>query len=408
MLAALFVVTNHITLIVVLNRNYTQLWQMGVWGGCALSLHLVLKRRLPSHDPYLLPTTFLLAGWGLNLVERLAPLFADRQNVWLLISTLTVIILLHLPHNLDWLRRHHYTWLFGGIGLLATTFIIGVNPSGTGPRLWLPVGPLWYYQPSELLKILALVFLASYFAKHWPTLRPKTEHQASIWPNSILLTPVILMFSLCVLILVWQRDIGTATIFFAVCVLMLYLASGKWLVLGIGGLTLLLFSLLAYTLFDVVALRIQVWLNPWADPDGRSYQIVQSLMAVADGGIIGRGIGEGLPTYIPVVHSDFVFAAIAEEWGLIGVIGLVACLLIIIMRGIRIALQHQDQPFQALLAAGISLLIAVQSLLIIGGTLRLWPLTGVTLPLVSYGGSSLLTTFIAIGLLLIISGDKPS
>lgn len=409
MLAALFVSLNHVAIILVLQRSLWILWSMVAWGLCAILLHRTLNRRLPHRDPYLLPAMLLLAGWGLNLIERLAPPFAGRQTIWLLISSTALIGILYLPTHLSWLQNYRYPWLILGVGLVAATILIGVNPSGFGPRLWLSVGPQWYYQPSELLKILLVVFLASYLSDNWLMLRQQfTSLGKFSIPAPGFLTPVLLMFSLCIVLLVWQRDLGTATIFFMVFMLMLYLASGQWLLLVGGGILLFLSSLVGYMLFDVVALRIDVWLNPWNEAEGRAFQIVQSLMAVADGGIIGQGVGQGIPTYIPVVHSDFVFSAIAEEWGFVGVIGLLATIALIVIRGLRIATVSQAQPFRAFLAAGLSLMFAVQSLLIIGGTLRLWPLTGVTLPLVSYGGSSLLTTFMLIGLLLVMSEETPS
>jgi cell division protein FtsW len=217
---------------------------------------------------------------------------------------------------------------------------------------------------------------------------------------------MLLMWGVCVVILIWQRDLGTATIFFVIFMAMLYLASGQWLLLVGGGALLAVAAAVAYRMFDVVALRIDIWLNPWPEAEGRSFQIVQSLMAVSAGGILGQGIGQGSPNFIPVVHTDFVFAAIAEEWGLIGVSGLLLILALIVTRALRIALGSQHRPFAAFLAAGLGIMLATQSLLIMGGTLRLWPLTGVTLPFVSYGGSSLLTSFVAIGLLLVLSESE--
>jgi cell division protein FtsW len=162
-------------------------------------------------------------------------------------------------------------------------------------------------------------------------------------------------------------------------------------------------GLVGYRLFSVVRLRMDTWWNPWPEADDRAFQIVQSLLTFAAGGIFGQGIGQGAPTYVPVVHSDFVFAAIAEEWGLLGTLGVVACLAVLTLRILRIAIGRQSQPFLCLLAAGIGTLLAVQSLLIMAGTLKLIPLTGVTLPFVSYGGSSLLSSFVMIGLALRIS-----
>ena len=174
------------------------------------------------------------------------------------------------------------------------------------------------------------------------------------------------------------------------------LAPIPWLFFLIGGI-------IGYELYGVVKLRVIAWWKPWKDPDNRAFQIVQALMAVAAGGIAGQGVGQGSPTYIPVIHSDFVFAAIAEEWGVLGTLGVILCFALLVNRALRIAIRHHERPFRSLLAAGIGMLFAIQSLLIMGGVLKLIPLTGVTLPFVSYGGSSLLSSFVMAGLLLRLS-----
>ena len=183
---------------------------------------------------------------------------------------------------------------------------------------------------------------------------------------------------------------------------MLYLASGQWLLLAGGSALIAIAAVIAYFVFDVVALRINIWIDPWSTANSDAYQVVQSVMAVAAGGVFGQGIGQGQPTIIPVVHSDFAFAAIAEEWGLLGTLAVIAALAVLVVRGLRIAAGAR-QPFRMLLAAGLSLMLGIQSLMIMGGVLKLVPLTGVTLPFVSYGGSSLLTSFVIISLLLILS-----
>lgn len=409
-LAAVFVGLNHLLLALTLDIAWTQAWIPGVWAGCALGLHTLLNRRLPDRDPYLLPAMLLLTGWGLSIIYRVRPPFGERQALWLLVSAGALAVLVWLPHDLRWLRRYRYTWLALGLSLLVITILVGVNPAGSAsrsPRLWLGFGDI-YYQPSELMKILLVAFMASYLADHWLSLRGNLIYAGRFrLPAPSFVAPILLMWGLSMVILAWQRDLGTATIFFVVFILMFYLASGQPLLLvGAAGL-LGLAGLAAYQFIDLVALRIDIWLNPWVDADGRAFQIVQSLMAVAAGGILGQGAGLGYPYVVPVAHSDFVFAALAEEWGLVGVLGLLCIQLLIVMRGLRIAMQSQHRPFASLLAAGLSLMLAVQSLMIMGGTLRLWPLTGVTLPFVSYGGSSLLTAFTMGGLLMILSNQRP-
>jgi cell division protein FtsW len=214
------------------------------------------------------------------------------------------------------------------------------------------------------------------------------------------------MWSLCVLVLVWQRDLGTAALFFAVFLILLYVASGQWWILTTGILLIAAAGVVAYYAFGVVRLRVDIWLNPWLEADGRAYQVVQSLMAIANGGIFGQGIGQGAPTYIPVVHSDFVFSALAEEWGLLGVIVLLGGFAILFLRGMRVATLHQSRPFYALLAVGLTASLGVQTLLILSGVLKLFPLTGVTLPFLSYGGSSLVMSFIMVGILLRLSSEQ--
>lgn len=373
-----------------------------LWAGIMVGAHLLLNRYQPYRDPYLLPIIALLTGWGLILIDRLAPNFLDRQLVWLFLSTAVMLSVAIFPKDLRWLRRYRYTWLFLGLLLLGATLIFGVNPSGFGATLWLPLplGRLVFFQPSELLKLLLVIFLASYFDERESLLRLDEPH-GRFGPLPYL-APLLLMWGFCMLLLIWQRDLGAATLFFVLFLSLLYLASGDWRYL-VGGLVLLLLSsLFAYFAFDVVALRVDAWINPWPDADNRAFQIVQSLYAVASGSILGQGIGQGFPTYIPVVHSDFVFAAIAEEWGLIGALTVVACYLVLAQRGLRIALLSR-RPFRRYLAAGITILIAAQALLIMGGVTRLLPLTGVTLPFLSYGGSSLLISGIMAGFLLYLS-----
>jgi cell division protein FtsW len=184
------------------------------------------------------------------------------------------------------------------------------------------------------------------------------------------------------------------------------MASGSLFILFSGGMLIALAALAAYQLFAVVQLRIDVWLNPWPEADSRAYQIVQSLMAFSAGGIFGAGIAQGRPDFIPVVHSDFIFAALGEEWGLLGVVVLLGAFVTLVVRGLRTAARHQSNPFYALMAVGFSTLIATQSIMIMGGVLKVLPLTGVTLPFLSYGGSSLLVSYIMVGLLLRLSATR--
>jgi len=435
-LAGAFLIVNYTALS--LQRPDVSFWlHFGVWLTCVVTGHLLLNRYLPQRDPILFALVMLLSGWGLLLIERLTPLFADRQALWLIIATTALIAAAAFPHMLRWLRRYRYLLLILGLGLLIATIILGRNPSGFGPELWLGFGQI-FFQPSEALKLILVAFLASYLGEEFPVMNSFSQPgRLRLWLPVRIFGPILLMWGLCVVLLVWQRDLGTAALFFLVFSLLLYVASGRILIF-ISGMALMLIAgyvayllfdvvqsrvdiwlnpwpevalmliagYVAYLLFDVVQSRVDIWLNPWPEASNRAFQIVQSLMAFSAGGIFGEGIGQGVPTYVPVVHSDFVIAALAEEWGLLGVLTVIAAVALLIVRGTRSGLIHSERPFHVLLASGLSLMLGVQSLLIMAGTLKLLPLTGVTLPFLSYGGSSLVVSFIMVGLLIRLSGDK--
>jgi cell division protein FtsW (lipid II flippase) len=404
-LAGLFILTIHSGLIAAQALSLLSYWTVLVWAICAVLGHLILKSNLPRRDPFVFPIVMLLSGWGISVIARLAPSFAIRQTVWLVIATAALLLVVRAPGHLRWLSRYRYLWLVGGLALLALTIVVGRNPSGGGPRLWLGISDA-YFQPSELLKVLLIAFLASYLADNRALLELHTPVLGPVRiPSLRFLTPLLLMWGVSVVVLIWQRDLGTATLFFVVFLTMLYVATGKLIYVIEGAVLLLIASLIAYQAFDVVRLRVDMWINPWPDSDNRSFQIVQSLLAFSAGGVFGQGIGQGSPTYIPVVHSDFIFAAIGEEWGLLGALVVTGCLALLVMRGMKLAAQIQTRTFRSFLAAGISVTIATQSLLIMGGVLKLIPLTGVTLPFLSYGGSSLVASFLMMGLLLVLSGE---
>jgi cell division protein FtsW (lipid II flippase) len=409
-LAGLFLFINFLGLFLVQGQSQPDDWlRFGVWVLAAVVGNWLLNRYLSSRDPLLFPITMFLSGWGLLLTSRLAPNFADRQAIWLAISVVAMLLVALPLGPLRWLRNYRYVILLAGLILLAATIVFGRNPSDpfgetNAPQLWLGFGSV-FFQPSEALKIILVAFLASYLAETYPVMRAEGldtgRRRLPFSPRVI--GPILLMWGISVVVLIWQRDLGTAILFFVVFLVLLYIASGYYMILLSGGILIIIAALAAYRLFDVVQLRIDIWLNPWPEADGRAFQIVQSLLAFAAGGSFGQGVGQGSPTYIPVVHSDFVFAALAEEWGLLGVVVVLACFAVLVTRGLSSAIRQQRRPFLALLAVGMSTLIATQSLLIMGGVLKLMPLTGVTLPFLSYGGSSLLASFVIIGLLLRLS-----
>ncbi len=423
-LAAAFVAVTAVahSLVVDGRLAWSHLWQALVWGVTVLVAHLLLNRLQPLRDPLLFPSVSLLTGWGVVLIDRLAPPFAARQALWLVLGTAAMLAVALWPAGrpgdpagLRWLRRYRYTWLILGILLLALTFLFGVNPSGRGLRFWLGahlplIGPA-YFQPSELLKLLAVIFLASYMAEKEGMIRLRYLQIGRFRiarPPFAYLAPLLVMWGVSVALLVWQRDLGAATLFFLVFVVMLYLASGRWEAVVSGLVLLIALVAIAYLLplseLEVVRLRLSTWWDPWRDAQGSGFQIVQALLALSAGGLVGQGVGQGFPTYIPVVHSDFAFAALAEEWGLVGTMAVLACVLVLVSRGMRLALLARH-PFLTFLAAGISAFVGIQTLIIVGGVTKLIPLTGVTFPFLSYGGSSLMVSFLMVGLLIKVSGE---
>lgn len=398
-----------------LNLRYDHWSGIIVWAAGAYMAHRVSRRYLPERDPYLLPAALMLSGWGLMTIWRLSPGFGMRQTIWLGISLMAFCLLIRIQRLPDILRNYKYLLLIAGLLLTGLTLIFGTNPAtGSSPRLWLGCCGV-YFQPSEPLKLLLTVYLAAYFADQpgkmrvgHPAKNPFAGHGLSLRVGESLrgllseLMPTLIMTGMVLLLLLAQRDLGTAIIFIFLYTATAYVATRhNWLV-AMSAILAFLGGVTGYLLFDVVRLRIDAWLNPWIDPSGRSFQIVQSVLALANGGIGGRGPGMGSPALVPVAHSDFIYAALVEEGGLLLAIGLTGILALISGRSMRVAVRA-SAAYHRYLAAGLIAYLAGQTILIAGGNLRLLPLTGVTLPFISYGGSSLLTAYLSLALLLIIS-----
>jgi cell division protein FtsW (lipid II flippase) len=374
---------------------------------------LAWRRPESGRDPLLYPTTVLLCGWGLIEVARLQEGFLTRQTTWVGAGLAVLIGAAALPYRWSFLSRYRYLWLLSGLGALALTIVWGVNPLGVGDRLWLSIGRLFYVQPSELLKVLLVVFMASYLAeKRELLLMTRMRFGRLRLPPLPYLLPLLGMWGLALILLAWQQDLGAALLFFGVFLSMLYVATGRMLYVWAGLAMLVVVGAAGYTLVDRVRLRGTVWLDPWSDAQGSGYQLVQALLAFASGGLFGSGVGLGYPTpWIPVAHTDFVYAAIGEEWGVLGALAALLLLLILVARGLRAAIRaalpgagepalRAQSSFVSLLAVGLSATLGWQSLIIVLGTLKLIPLTGITLPFVSYGGSSMLVSCLMVGLLL--------
>jgi cell division protein FtsW (lipid II flippase) len=363
------------------------------WAAGFFLLHREMGRAIPEADPYLLPSAALLTGWGLLTIWRLDPTMGARQTVWLVVSIFAFRAALRMPNLLERLRRYKYLWLTTGLVITAATFLLGTYPGGAGPRLWLGCCGV-YLQPSEPLKLLLIIYLAAYLADRLP----------ASFNLFGLFAPTLVLIGAATGLLLAQRDLGTASLIIAIYTLTLYLASGRRRMILLSLAAISAAALAGYQLFSVVRVRFNAWLNPWSDPAGQSFQIIQSLIAFASGGVFGRGPGLGSPGAVPVAHSDFIFAAIGEETGLLGVVAVLVLYMLLIGRGLKLAVAAPLR-YQRYLAAGIAAYFAAQSILIAGGTLRLLPLTGATLPFVSYGGSSLLTAMAALLVLISTSGQ---
>ncbi len=359
--------------------------------------HIAVRILAPGADPALLPTVFALSGIGIAFVTRLAPSLAINQVVWLFLSIIAMILTMALVHNLDDLARYKYTLGLAGVVLLVAPMIIGVEINGS--KLWIQFAG-FSFQPGEIAKVLLVLFLAAFLATNREALSISTR---KIGPFSVprprMMLPLLVMWGLSLLVVVFERDLGSALLFYAFFVVMLYAATGRktyvlasFALLAVGGV-------ICYHLFGHVQTRVAIWIDPWQDPQGGGYQIVQSLYSLADGDLVGTGIGKGLPTLIPIVESDFIFSAIGEEMGLLGGAAVIILFMVFTVRGLTTAARAKSDV-SAFTAIGLTCAIAFQAFLIIGGVTKLLPLTGVTLPFMSQGGSSLLSSFIAVGLLL--------
>jgi cell division protein FtsW (lipid II flippase) len=370
-------------------------------------------------DQVLLPAVGLLGGISLLLMERLPQNLvvqtlgdtdlglADVQLVWLVLSIVLAATIAVIVRSDRWLRLYKYTWAAAGVALLLLTFVLGTEINGQ--RLTLSFGPV-SGQPSELLKVILVVFLAGYLSENRSLL---VEQSTRVGPISLppvpYLAPMVAMWAIALGIVVVQRDLGAALLFFAVFLLLLYTATGRPGYVVLGLILFVVGAFVMYQLVDHVRTRVDIWLNPFADPSGAGYQVVQSLYAFARGGLLGTGLGGGLPLVsgrlpIPAIQTDFPLAALGEELGLVGITAILGIYLVVIERGLRIGAAARDD-FRALLASGLALVIGVQAFIIAAGNLKLIPLTGITLPFISYGGSSLLVNGIVVGLLLALS-DK--
>lgn len=368
-------------------------------------------------DQLLLPAVAAMGAVGIVMLNRLPQDLAGTsalgielgmaatQLLWFAVGMLAMVAVAVGLRDDGILRHYKYSWAAIGILLLAATVVFGYEVNGA--RLWIDLGPV-SVQPGEILKIVLVVFIAAYLAETRTLL---TSARLRIGPISVpplpYFLPMLALFGIVMLIVVRLNDLGTALLFFGTFLIMLFVATGRRSYVLIGLVLFAAGFYVAYQLFGHVQARVDVWLDPFADPLGAGFQPVRALYAFGRGGVFGEGLGQGLVTLggsltIPFVHTDFIFTAVAEELGLLGAFALLGFAAVLVFRGLRIAALARDD-FSGLLAVGLTASLGLQTLIIIGGNTKLIPLTGITLPFVSYGGSSILASSIMVGLLLSIS-----
>src|SRR6266849_487111 len=386
-----------------------------------LGINLLLSFTFPKADQVLLPLVGLLSGIGVLMATRLGrnllpypdPALGSRQLLWVILGLVAFLVTLFGLRNMNWLRRYKYTWALLGIILVGITLAHSLRANLDSPTHdQLNIGPL-NLQPSELLKIFLVIFFAAYLSENIDIVLGGNLRIGPLrLPPFRQLGPIALMLGLALLLFLGIRELGLALLIYGIFLVMIYLGSGK--ISYVIGSLLIFFVLgfIGYALFSyvrsrfaVVGIDVTTWTAKSEDlyqKTGGGFQIVQGLIALANGGIIGTGIGLGHPTFVPVVQSDMIFTALGEELGLAGLFAIIGIYLLIIYRGYRIAIEASD-AFSQLLAAGLTSIFAIQTLIIAAGNMKFLPLTGIPLPFLSYGGSSILANYIIIGILLRIS-----
>jgi peptidoglycan glycosyltransferase len=382
--------------------------------GLLLGAHVAVRRLAPEADPILLPMAALLNGLGYVVIAGLpeqpnmpsGETLARQQSVWTLIGVAAFVATLWFVKRPRDLVRYRYTFAVVGLGLLLLPLLPGIGENINGSRIWVGIGPV-NFQPGEVAKVVLAVFFAAYLADQRELIA------TSVWkvgplrlPDPKYLGPVLAAWGVTLVVMVYQRDLGSSLLFFGLFVVMIWVATGRTSFLAIGASLFAAGAWFAWRVFGHVQDRVTNWLDPWQDPDGSGYQILQGMFAMAFGGITGTGLGLGTDVRIPASESDYVFAVVAEQLGLLGGSLVIMAYLLMVGSGLRIA-ARADHAFDKLLATGLTVLIGLQAFIIIAGVTRLLPLTGVTLPFVSYGGSSLVVNYVLLALLLRL-GDQTS
>ncbi len=373
---------------------------LGIFGAFLVA-HIAVRIFAPAADPAILPITFALSTIGIAFVTRIVPDMAVRQVMWLYAGIACMVLVLVFLKNIDRLAQYKYILVLLGILLLLSPMLPVIGTEINGSRLWLRVGS-FSFQPGELAKICIVLFLAGYLALNRELLSVFTWRVGPFWlPDLRTLMPMVIMWLLAFMVVVLEKDLGLALVLFAVFLVMLYCATGKKLYVVTGLLMAAVAGVALYGMFSHVQLRVSIWLDPFADAQNTSYQLAQCLFSIADGGMFGTGIGRGLGADIPIpyAYNDAIFAVIAEETGLLGAAGILLLYLSFAIRGMVVAARAKSDV-SSLISVGLTSVIVLQAFIIVGGITDLIPLTGITLPFIAQGGSSLLSSFIIVGILL--------
>jgi cell division protein FtsW (lipid II flippase) len=375
---------------------------------CLLT-HLFLRIRLPNADPYLFPLMALLTAFGLVMVYRIDESLARDQANWFVLGLVLFALTITFLRDYDVLERYRYTIAVVGILLLMAPRLPGIGQQVNGAYLGVKIGPL-AFQPAEFSKIAIVIFLASYLREHREVMIVGARRVLGVTlPPLKHFGPMLVVWGASMFMLVFIRDLGSSLMFFAAFLALLYVATGRFSFVVIGMAMFLLGAWFFAATVPHVHDRVEIWLHPYDEPTGNGYQILQSIFAQADGGLFGKGFGQGLITIpgthdalLPAAQTDTIYALIVNELGLFGACGVILTYLLITARGFKVALLSSD-GFSKLLATGLTAVFAIQAFVIIGGVTRVIPLTGVTLPFVSYGGSSIVANFVLLALLLLVS-----
>lgn len=364
--------------------------------------HIGVRIFAPGADPAILPVVFTLSGIGITFVTRLQPDASLSQVIFLFLGVALMVGTLAVVKNLEVIKRYKYVLGIAGIILLVLPMFIGTEIYGS--KLWIKIGG-FQFQPGEFAKVLIVLFLAGYLAENRELLSISNRTVLGIkFPRLRLLYPLFIVWGVCLLVVAFERDLGSALLFYTIFLIMLYVATGRvsYVIIGLALLAVGAFGM--YQIMSHVQVRVAIWLDPFSDAQNLGYQIVQSLFSLADGGLAGVGIGKGMADIIPVVASDMIFAAIGEEMGLLGGSAVLLLFMLFAVRGLTTAARAKSD-LAAFSAAGLTAAISFQAFTIVGGVTKLIPLTGVTLPFMSQGGSSLLASFVIVALLL-RAGDE--